>query len=199
MKITKKNLCVIFMVLVLTMMVGCGKKNKNGLKDENVIGDISSNTLIINEDGSIREIACQDFSSPEYDISGLKDDIEKQVSEYCNEHSKGAVSFLEYKEEAGVVRVALDYKSSADYNAFNGTDYLVGDLIGLDTSEAVKGVDGSESTIGDVLQSGYKAISVDGALNLTISGEILYYNSHVDLSNGNVQTDGTGDAIIIYK
>ena len=197
MKLKKRYLCAVLMIFVLVMITGCGKKEQ---KVENVIGDICDNSIIIQDDGSIREIACQDFSSPEYDISGLKAEIENQVSDYCGKHSNNAVKFLEYKEETGFVRVALDYKSIEDYNSFNGTSYIVGDMIGLDSAAPIKGVDGIETTIGDVLQNGYKAISVDGALNLTINGEVLYYNSHVTLISGNnVQTDGTGDAIIIYK
>lgn len=188
------------LVLLLTLACiasGCGKKKKQ----EDVIKDVRENTLTINADHTIREIACQDFSDVAYDISGLKQEIKDQVEAYCKEHGEGTVVLVQYDEEDKFVRVALDYLSLKDYNDFNGTDYADDGISEVPAEEQLIDLGGKAATASDVLRDSFHAFRLDGQYNLTINGEILYYNSHVTLGEGGNKaiTDGTGEAIIIYQ
>ena len=188
---------IVFVLALACITSGCGKKKKQ----EDVIKDVRENTLTINADHTIREIACQDFSDVSYNISGLEQEIKDQVEAYCGEHGAGAVTLVQYDEENKFVRVALDYKSLRDYNGFNGTDFADEGVSQVPAEEQLIDLGGKAATASDVLRDSFHAFRLDGQYNLTINGEIIYYNSHVTLgSSGNkATTDGMGEAIIIYQ
>ncbi|MBQ9232946.1 MAG: hypothetical protein IJ167_02770 [Lachnospiraceae bacterium] len=195
-KFRKKILVLIMSVLILCLACACGKKK------ENYIGDINENTITINEDGSIREIACENFSDTSYDISGLKDDIKSDIEKYCGSDKKDAVKLLEYKEDSKIVKVAIDYKSLDDYNAFNGTSYMNSQDLLAFGDVALKDMAGNDIYVSgiDTSVAAYKIFSADSAFTLNISGEIVYYNGHVSINGSNsAKFDGLGNAIIIYK
>ncbi|MBQ9279194.1 MAG: hypothetical protein IJ224_11250 [Lachnospiraceae bacterium] len=195
-KFKKKIIGFILPVLVLCLLTACGKKK------EKYIGDINENTITINEDGSIREIACENFSDTNFDISGLKDDIKSDIDKYCGSDKKGAVKLLEYKEEDKNVRVAIDYKSLDDYNAFNGTSYMNSQDLLAFGDVALRDMAGNDIYVSgiDTSVAAYKIFSADAAFTLNISGEIVYYNGHVNINSSNsARFDGLGNAVIIYK
>ncbi|MBQ9200261.1 MAG: hypothetical protein IJ141_08790 [Lachnospiraceae bacterium] len=178
------------------IFTACGKKK------ENYIGNINENTITINADGSIREIACESFSDSSYDISGLKDDIKSEIEKYCGSEKKDAVKLLEYKEENRNVRVAIDYKSLDDYNAFNKTSYMNNQDLLAFGDVALKDMAGNDIYVSGIDNSSaaYKIFSADDAFTLNISGEIVYYNGHVSINGSNsAKFDGLDNAIIIYK
>ncbi len=195
-KFRKKILVLIMSVLILCLACACGKKK------EKYIGDINENTITINEDGSIREIACENFADTSYDISGLKDDIKSDIEKYCGSDKKDAVKLLEYKEDSKIVKVAIDYKSLDDYNAFNGTSYMNSQDLLAFGDVALKDMAGNDIYVSgiDTSAAAYKIFSADSAFTLNISGEIVYYNGHVSINGSNsAKFDGLGNAIIIYK
>ena len=56
----KFNNILLIPIIILALCIlaaGCGKKEK-----VNYIGEVKDNTFNLNEDKTIREIACQDFS-----------------------------------------------------------------------------------------------------------------------------------------
>ncbi len=189
-------------IIILTVLTVCIFVTACGKKKENYIGDINENTITINEDGSIREIACQNFSDTSYDISGLEDDIKSEIDKYCGSDKKDAVKLLQYKEENKNVRVAIDYKSLDDYNEFNGTSYMNGQDLYAYGDVGLKDMAGNDIYVSGIDNSSaaYKILSADDAFTLNISGEIVYYNGHVSINGSNsAKFDGLGNAIIIYK
>ncbi|MBQ8924507.1 MAG: hypothetical protein IJ053_06895 [Lachnospiraceae bacterium] len=196
----KFNNTILIPLLILALcilMSGCGKKEK-----VNYIGEVKENTFNLNEDKTIREIACQDFSGTSYDISGLSDSIKSDIDKYAQGDKKDSVKLLEYKEEDGLVRVAIDYGSLDDYNAFNGTSYADNQDYMAYGNELMKDMSGNEINLFDInfATGEYKIFSADGEFNLNLNGQIAYYNSHAKLnSNSSAKLDGLGNAIIIYK
>ncbi|MBQ9609077.1 MAG: hypothetical protein IJV15_06480 [Lachnospiraceae bacterium] len=198
----RKKINYIFLIplIILSLcilMSGCGKKEK-----VNYIGDVKENTFNLNEDKTIREIACQDFSGTGYDISGLSDRIKSDIDKYAQGDKKDAVKLLEYKEENEFVSVAIDYSSLDDYNAFNGTSYADNRDYMAYGNELMKDMSGNDINLFDInfATGEYKIFSADGEFNLNLNGQIVYYNSHAKLnSNSSAKLDGLGNAIIIYK
>ncbi len=191
-----KQILILIPILILCLFTACGKKKEKYIKDTNV------NTITLNEDGSIREIACENFADTSYDISGLKDDIKADIKSYCGSDKKDAVKLLEYKEENRDVRVAIDYKSLDDYNAFNGTSYVNGQDLWAYGDIGLKDMSGNDIYLSgtDTGSGGYKMFCADDAFTLNISGEIVYYNAHVVINSSNsAKFDGMGNAVIIYK
>ena len=195
----KKILAYILIAVCAFSISACGV----GKKEEDYIGMTKTNTITLNEDGSIREIAREDFSGVNFDTSNLKNDIKAEVEEYCTNHGENTVKFLQYKNTADIVRVALDYKSLEDYNRFNQTEYVNDLAANISQDEIVSDLNGNELDISsmDGSKGTLYAFICDGELNLTVNGEILYINSHatVGTDTTSASLDGLGKAIIIYK
>ena len=194
-KIRKETIIILTILVVCVLAAACGKKK------ENYIGDVKENTITINADGSIREIACENFSDTSFDISGMKDEIKSEIDKYCGNDKKDAVKLLEYKEENRNVRAAIDYKSLDDYNAFNGTSYMNSQDLYAFGDVALKDMAGNDIYISGIdTTAAYKIFSADAAFTLNIPGEIVYYNGHVSVNGSNsARFDGLGNAVIIYK
>ena len=186
-------------ILILACITGCGKKKKNYL------GDTRNNTFTINEDGSILEIACQDFSGVSYDISNLKSNIEDEIKSYRSARSEDSknttVKLLQYEEKDGFVRIAMQYADLASYNSFNNTNYRDESVAILPTDLIFKDMSGNDVALSDITGNNYKVFLTDGDYELTVNGTVLYYNEHVTTigSNGSVYTDGEGTAAVIYQ
>ena len=192
----RKQILILLSILILCLFTACGKKK------EKYINDINENTITLKEDGGIREIACENFADTSFDISGLKDDIKSDIKSYCGNDNKDAVKLLEYKEENRNVRVAIDYKSLDDYNAFNGASYVNGQDLWAYGDIGLKDMSGNDIYLSgiDTSSGAYKMFCADDAFTLNISGEIVYYNAHVAINGSNsAKFDGMGNAIIIYK
>ena len=119
--------CLIFVMLLST--ASCGKKDEN-TSDEpveavSVMGDIRENTLKLSPNGSILEIACEDYSGTSVDVTGLEQYIKSEIDKYNSETGTNDVTFTEYKEENGFVRTAISYSNMDAYNDFNALDILV--------------------------------------------------------------------------
>ena len=132
MRLTGKNkrILVILAVLVLVFSVGCGKKKKKvdsvdepEIASKDYLSGVDEDTLIMNSDGGIIEIACDDYSGESFDYSTLSDDIQKEIDAFNESKGKDKVSLLQYSESAGKVKAAIRYLNIEAYNEFNGTDY----------------------------------------------------------------------------
>jgi hypothetical protein len=197
---------VILMTAVLMLFTGCKKKSQ---EEEDYLGDIRTNTMTINADGSILEVACQDFSGVTYDISGLEETIKTEVDDYRAKYGEtednASVKLLQYENSEGFVRAALQYANLESYNNFNNTDYADGDAatVTSDFASDTKLTDlgGNEVLLADVVNSGYKAFTIDGDYTLTLNGSVLYYNQDAVMggSGSTVVTDGLETAVIIYQ
>lgn len=194
----QNSLVALMIIMICTFLCACGKKDE---EKQDFIGDISSNTLIFNDDGSIREIACMDFSGVTYDISDLKSSIEASVSDYTGLHGKDSIKLLQYDEEGGFVRVAIDYESLKTYNLFNNTKYEIGGSEKIPEDEILISLGGVENTARDVLKSDFKVLVFDGDYTIRLDGGLLYYNEHVTDASSKTEltTDGKGTAYIVYQ
>jgi hypothetical protein len=186
-------------------MVLCTGCNKKKLFGEDYIGDVNTNTMTVNEDGSILEIACQDFSGVTYDISGLEDTIKSEIEDYRTKNGEtddnASVELLQYENEDGFVRAAIRYSNLDSYNRFNNTSYTDGSASDVAADMKLTDLGGNEVVLSDVINDGFRAFTIDGDYTLTVNGSVLYYNSNAVKGSGGstVVTDGLGTAVIIYQ
>jgi hypothetical protein len=185
----------------MVLCTGCKKK----LFGEDYIGDVNTNTMTVNEDGSILEIACQDFSGVTYDISGLEDTIKSEIEDYRTKNGEtddnASVELLQYENENGFVRAAIRYSNLDNYNRFNNTSYTDGSASDVAADTKLTDLGGNEVVLSDVINDGFRAFTIDGDYTLTVNGSVLYYNSNAVKGSGGstVVTDGLGTAVIIYQ
>lgn len=122
---TKSYTKYICLVLIMTLIMGltaCGKKKDDGPVEKiSVIGDVNETTLKLNANGSVIEIACEDFAHNEaaIDTSTLEDFIKSEIDKYNAEAGGTKITFLEYKNEDNFVRTAIQYTDIDTYNSFN--------------------------------------------------------------------------------
>lgn len=185
-------------ILVLLFLVACGKK------EENIIKDIKVNTLTINKDNSILEIACEDYNKSGIKTKDIKQYIEDAVNQYNESNGKDCIEFLEYDEENDFVRVALNYNDISHYNKFNNTNYNCADFDGSFNGSNIESTFTSmDGTIYEAsaipIEEGLQIITINDECNLLFEGKMLYYNSNVVIIDNQVSTNGEGAAIIIYK
>ena len=137
-----KKFIVVTLIFAMTLsMAACGKK-KESTKDNtpvepiSVMGDAKENTLKLSPNGSILEISCEDYSATGVDDAALEDFIKKATDEYNYKYGSDKVDFVEYKNEQGFVRTAIQYKDIEDYNRFNSLDLDV-TLYDADTPDQI--------------------------------------------------------------
>ena len=122
---TKSYTKYICLVLIMTLIMGltaCGKKKDDGPVEKiSVIGDVNETTLKLNANGSVIEIACEDFAHTEaaIDTSTLEDFIKSEIDKYNAEAGGNKITFLEYQNEDNFVRTAIQYIDIDTYNSFN--------------------------------------------------------------------------------
>lgn len=122
---TKSYTKYICLVLIMTLIMGltaCGKKKDDGPVEKiSVIGDVNETTLKLNANGSVIEIACEDFAHTEaaIDTSTLEEFIKSEIDKYNAEAGGNKITFLEYQNDDNFVRTAIQYIDIDTYNSFN--------------------------------------------------------------------------------
>lgn len=192
-----KKYIFLFVILLISlgMLGGCKKKKQD------YIGDTKVNTFTVNEDGTILEIACEDFLSTGVDVTTLKDSLKDEVKKFQETNGENSAQLLQYKEEDKFVRVAIRYDSLASCNMFNNTNYRNESATILPDDLIVYDLSGNETLVSEIGKDSYKVFLIDGDYTLTINGGVLYYNSHVTVggTNNTVVTDGVDTAVLIYR
>ncbi|MCR5147824.1 MAG: hypothetical protein K6C35_02530 [Eubacterium sp.] len=113
----------------MVFLCACGNKEEEKTEEKKIvppkdyIGSIDKDTLKMNGDGSILEIACDDYSKVDFNISTLESDLKQEIADYNEKNGKTDISFLQYRNDSGVIKVAIKYLNIEAYNKFNGTDY----------------------------------------------------------------------------
>lgn len=120
---------VLIMLFICFSFAACGDKKdeeeKPGKKapEKDYIGQITEDTIKMNGDGSLIEIACDDYSDVTFDYSSLENDIKKEIDDFNQKNGTYDVSFLQFSKDGSKIRVAVRYLNIEAYNKFNGTDY----------------------------------------------------------------------------
>ena len=130
---TKKNIYRLGLSIAsLLMLSGCSLFNKQeeeevkpGVNNASTIGDIDTNTLKLSMNGSITEISCENYKEANIDVSSLEQHVKTEIDNYNSERGASKISLVEYKEENGVVKTAIQYSDLDTYNEFNNTDYTL--------------------------------------------------------------------------
>ena len=113
--VTALLLCLAFSVCA------CGKKSADTetVEEQDLIGATTINTLRIAEDGKITEIAVEDYTGSTYKLPEIRQFIREEVDAYNQKKGVDKVSFLQIRDDNGVVKTAISYSDIGAYNDFN--------------------------------------------------------------------------------
>ena len=127
----KRASVIVLSALMSVSLAGCafGKKEEPTTEEVYVrpstIGETAETTLKINPNGTFIEIACEDFSGTDIDAKGAESYINSEIDAFNDEAGVSKISLIEFQEEDGVVKTAIQYSDVASYNAFNMMDITV--------------------------------------------------------------------------
>lgn len=189
-----KKICLLFTtILLMAVLAGCGNSAQN----------YDKNTLIINKNGSIVEVAVEDFQDSSVKEDEIESYIEGQISAYRESSGKKVSKKSIDADDMGQVRLVLNYEDMESYNGFNSLNDTLQDYESLSESElkgsytSASGESVKVADFGDMKNA--KVLMVDDATDIVIDGEILYYNEEISLNDKVATATGNSTAVIIYK
>ena len=190
----KKITYILSMILLLGVMTGCS----------NYAEDYNKNTLIVKKNGSLIEVAVEDFSDTSVKADTLSVYITEQIDSYNEKQDKKVVKNIDLlTEDMSKVKLVLEYKDIDSYNGFNLLECKLADFADVDEKE-LKGTfissDGKSVKAGKMEGTkGAKVLIISEKTDIILPGDVLYYNKEVSMKKGVVSASGKNNAIIIYK
>ncbi len=175
------------------------------------VSKFTENTVAVNKDGSITELAVESFGEDYYSQDALEAYVNAQVEAYNREHPADSgkekdktitVDEISVKDDSA--RVVLTYETAQDYADFNYTQLelveasdISGDAAGLSFKDTQGSETGSLSAIPDIAD--YEAVVTYTAHNIAVPGKIAYVSSNVTLlDRSSAQSDGTL-SVVLYR
>ena len=195
----RKLRTVLLLGCMASFICACGLGNK-----------VDTNTVAFDKNGEVTETIVEDFSQPYYDIEELKTDIQAEISQYnAKAGSEDAVKLgdMELTDEK-VICVEMEFKSSADYKAFNEKELFwgtVADAYGAGyefTSMRDVSQEGIVLSAKDVLEKGDMHIVIlEEAQQVIVPGKIAYTSDGVSLVEESraVNLNDGQKAFILYE
>ncbi len=105
-------------------LCGCGKKEADTevIEEQDLIGTTAENTIRISENGAITEIAVEDYTGSTYKLTEIRQFIRDEVAAFNQKKGVEKVSFLQIRDDQGIVKTALSYSDINSFNEFNQMD-----------------------------------------------------------------------------
>ena len=196
-----KKMKMLLTVGVLSVLLGaCGMLGTT----------IDTTTVSFDKNGKVTETIVEDFSQPYYDMEELKSDISAEIASY-NSNSNDAEAIIlgevELSDEKQI-RVEIEFKSYADYKAFNEKELFwgtVADAYGAGyefTSMRDVNLEGVVLSAADVLEKGdMHMIILNEAQQVIVPGKICYISDGVSVVEEKraVNLNEGQNAFIIYE
>ena len=189
-----KKFQIIMIALLLCMLSGCTNYAKK----------YDENTLVVRKNGSLVEVAVENFTDSAVGASDLEAYIEGQIEDYNEEQGEKLIKNTSMDtEDMSHVKLVLTYNNMEAYNGFNLLDCVLDDFSNV-ASEDLKGtfksLSGETVKVSDMEGTDKaKVLIFSEAANIVVNGDILYYNEEVTVTDDVVITNGESKAIIIFK
>lgn len=189
-----RKIVLICMVCMLGLLTGC----------TDYAEEYDKNTLIIKGNGSIVEVAVEDFSESSVTAVDLSAYVDKQINEYNSTQDKDVVkNDTLLTEDMSKVKLVLKYDDIDSYNGFNLLECTLADFSEVDEDD-LKGTftsaEGKSVKVGKMENTKKATVLImSEKTDVVVNGDILYYNEEVSVKDGVVTTTGADDAIVIFK
>lgn len=190
----KKIQIIIIMGVLLGALTGC----------TNYAKEYNKNTVVIKRNGSLVEVAVEDFKDSSIKAEELTTYIDEQITAYNGETGKNKVKKKSIDtDDMSKVKLVLTYKDIESYNGFNALDCTLKDFSDVKESELKGSFKSGEdksvkvSDMKDVDKA--TVLIISEATDVVVNGNILYYNEEVKVKDNVYTTSGKDDAIIIFK
>lgn len=190
----KKIQMMIIMGALLSALTGC----------TNYAKEYNKNTVVIKGNGSLVEVAVEDFKDSSIKAEELTTYIDEQITSYNEEAGKNKVRKKSINtDDMSKVKLVLTYKDIESYNGFNALECTLKDFSDVKESELKGSFKAGEdktvkvSDMEDVDKA--TVLIISEATDIVVNGSILYYNGEVKVKDNVATTSGKDNAIIIFK
>lgn len=190
----KKIQLILVAAAIMCIAFGCTNYEK----------EYSRNTLIVKSNGSLVEVAIEDFNDSPVQADELVSYIEEQITDYNEEAGKKYVKQLSINtEDMSKAELVLKYKNIDSYNGFNGLECILADFSEVKESAlegSFKSAEGKTVKSSDLTDTDRATVLIlSEKTDVVFDGELLYHNGEVQVEDGVLTTSGNGNAIIIFK
>ena len=189
----KKVQLVMLIAAMLCMLTGCSSEAKK----------YDKNTLVVKGNGSLVEIAVEDFKDTSIKAEDLESYIKEQINDYNGDNGKLVKKTFIDTEDMSKVKLVLNYKDIESFNGFNLLECTLDDFANV-KEEDIKGdftsMDGKTVKSTELTDTEKAEVLIlSEATDVVVKGDILYYNDQVKVKDGIAATSGEEKAIIIFK
>ncbi|MDO5155225.1 MAG: hypothetical protein Q4D51_04605 [Eubacteriales bacterium] len=189
----RKYRMIVALSMMVCLMTGCSGQAKK----------YDTNTLVVKGNGSLEEVAIEDFSEIAVQAEELENYIDAQIDQYNDENGKQIKRTYMNTKDMNNVKLAIKYKNIDSFNGFNLLECQYADFAEIEES-AIRGtytsVDGEQVKHTDFVNvEKAKVLVLPEATNVVVKGDILYYNDQVTYADGVATTSGEENAVIIFK
>ena len=118
----KRLLSLLLPMLLGLALIGCGKEEEvtsEVIVEQDYIGPVATNTIRVDRNGKITEIAVEDYSEIQYNLKELERFIREEIRAYNRKKGVDKVAFLQIREEGTVIKTAISYTDLEAFNDFN--------------------------------------------------------------------------------
>lgn len=190
----KKFQVVLLVLTVMFCLCGC----------TNYAKEYNKNTLVVKKNGSLVEVAIENFKGSSVKEEDLTSYVEEQITEYNEVAGKKNVKEVSMDtEDMSKVKLVLKYKDMDSYNGFNSLNCTYADFSDVKESEltgSFKNAEGKSVKASDITDAEKaKVLIISEKTNVVVSGDILYYNDEVKMKDDIISASGDDNAIIIFK
>jgi hypothetical protein len=189
----KRAHLVILLAVCFCVLTGCSSDAKK----------YDKNTLVVKSNGSLEEIAVEDFTDSSVQAEELEDYIDEQIADYDGDEGKLVKKSYINTEDMSKVKLVLTYKDMEAFNGFNLLECQLDDYENMEADDlncTYTSAEGKSVKYGDLTGTDKaKVLVLSEATDVVVKGDILYYNKEVTVKDGVATTTGEDNAIIIYK
>lgn len=189
----KRVRTMFLMAATMFVLTGCSGSAKK----------YDSNTLVVNGNGSLLEVAVEDFKNASVQAGDLEGYIDQQIDKYNDENGKKIKKNYINTEDMGNVKLIISYKDIESFNGFNLLDCKY-----MNYADADKSMWSGKFTSADgenvkpeefVNVDKAKVLCLSEKTDVVIKGKVLYYNDQVEVKDGIISTSGEENAVLVIK
>lgn len=204
----KKKILLTFVITLVIVLVVVGGLAVYVFTRENEVielnaNDITVNTLVVNDNGTIQSALVESFDKEYYKIDELKDFVKKDLESY-NKSNNTNISLADAKKNSDKAVLIFDYSTIDEYSKYNEVKAAV-----LSAKEALKDervpsnlneYEGDDIPKDKVYEN-EKLITIvlEADTELIVNGKIKYYSGCEVTSENKVQAKAGQRAVVVFK
>ena len=179
-------------------MIGCGQ----------TATEITKDTLIINANGSMKEVLVDVFDRVYYDLAEVESMAKSEVDSFNALEGENSVTYkkTEQDDNSNMVKMYLEYEDAESYAEFNEMSFFYGTIEdaykeGFDLNVKLRSISDSSEQIGldDILSMGENHILImESDYYIEFPTQVMYISSNVIPVEKEREVDTEDDNELVY-